>query len=189
VYQWDDFTGGSNGLVGIWPAQWLSSKIAFYYLALVLCAGGILILWRVVFSPFGFALRAGRDSPLRADAIGIDLRQRQWLGFALAGVFAGLAGAVHAFSKGSISPDALSIPRSVDGLVMVLMGGIQTLTGAVAGAAAFTWLQDTIARQTEFWRALLGGIILFLVLAFPQGIAGFVRERWEARRGARMAVE
>ena len=109
------------------------------------------------------------------------MRRQQWLGFALAGVFAGLAGAVYAFSKGSISPDTLSIPRSVDGLVMVLMGGIQTLTGAVAGAAAFTWLQDSIARQTEFWRAALGLIILFLVLVFPQGIAGFIRERWDAR--------
>ena len=66
---------------------------------------------------------------------------------------------------------------------MVLMGGIQTLTGAVAGAAVFTWLQDTLSRQTEFWRALLGGVILFLVLVFPQGIAGFIRERWEARAG------
>jgi branched-chain amino acid transport system permease protein len=183
VYQWDDFTGGSNGLVGVWPAPWLASKTAFYYLALLLCAGGTLLLWRIVYSPFGYALRAGRDSPLRADAIGIDLRHQQWLGFALAGMFAGLAGALFAFSKGSISPDTLSIPRSVDGLVMVLMGGIQTLTGAVAGAAAFTWLQDSISRQTEFWRALLGGIILLLVLAFPQGIAGFVRERWEARTG------
>jgi branched-chain amino acid transport system permease protein len=90
---------------------------------------------------------------------------------------------VYAFSKGSISPDTLSIPRSVDGLVMVLMGGIQTLTGAVAGAAAFTWLQDVITRQTEFWRAALGGIILFLVLVFPQGVAGFLRQRWEARAG------
>ncbi|TAK66256.1 MAG: ABC transporter permease [Betaproteobacteria bacterium] len=184
VYQWDAFTGGSNGLVGIWPANWLASKTAFYYLALALCAGGVILLWRIVFSPFGYALRAGRDSPLRADAIGIDVRRQQWLGFALAGVLAGLAGAVHAFSKGSISPDTLSIPRSVDGLVMVLMGGIQTLTGAVAGAALFTWLQDSIARQTEFWRALLGGIILFLVLAFPQGIAGFIRERWDARKDA-----
>jgi branched-chain amino acid transport system permease protein len=181
VYQWDTFTGGSNGLVGIWPAPWIAGKTAFYYLALVLCAGGILLLWRTAYSPFGYALRAGRDSPLRADAIGIDVRRQQWLGFALAGVFAGLAGAVHAFSKGSISPDTLAIPRSVDGLVMVLMGGVQTLTGAVAGAAVFTWLQDTIARQTEFWRALLGGIILLLVLAFPQGIAGFIRARWEAR--------
>ena len=181
VYQWDAFTGGSNGLVGIWPAPWLAGKTAFYYLALALCAGGVLALWRIAFSPFGYALRAGRDSPLRADAIGIDVRRQQWLGFALAGAFAGLAGAVYAFSKGSISPDALSIPRSVDGLVMVLLGGMQTLTGAVAGAAVFTWLQDSITRQTEFWRAVLGGVILLLVLAFPQGIAGFMRERWEAR--------
>ncbi|MEK7437325.1 MAG: ABC transporter permease [Pseudomonadota bacterium] len=187
VFQWDAFTGGSNGMVGIWPAQWLASKTTFYYLALALCAGGTLILWRILYSPFGYGLRAGRDSPLRADAIGIDVRRQQWLGFALAGTFAGLAGAIYAFSKGSISPDALSIPRSVDGLVMVLMGGIQTLTGAVAGAAVFTWLQDTIARQTEFWRALLGGIILFLVLVFPQGIAGFMRERWDARNGRREA--
>jgi len=183
VYQWDAVTGGSNGLVGIWPAPWLSSNIAFYYLALALCACGVAILWRILYSPFGYALRAGRDSPLRADAIGINVRRQQWLGFALAGTFAGLAGAIYAFSKGSISPDALSISRSVDGLVMVLMGGIQTLTGAVAGAAAFTWLQDTLTRQTDFWRALLGGIILFLVLVFPQGIAGFIRERWEARKG------
>ena len=56
----------------------------------------------------------------------------------------------------------------------------------MAGAAVFTWLQDSISRQTEYWRALLGGIILLLVLAFPQGIAGFLRERWEARSvGAR----
>jgi len=180
VYQWDDFTGGSNGLVGIWPAPWLAAGTAFYYLALALCSGGILILWRIVYSPFGYSLRAGRDSPLRADAIGIDVRRQQWLGFALAGVFAGLAGSVYAFSKGSISPDVLSIPRSVDALVMVLMGGIHTLTGAVAGAAVFTWLQDTIVRQTEFWRALLGAIILFLVLVLPQGIAGFLRTRREA---------
>ncbi len=177
VYQWDSLTGGSNGLVGVWPAPWLTSPLAFYYLALLLCAAGTLLLWRIVYSPFGSALRAGRDSPLRADAIGIDVRRQQWLGFALAGTFAGLAGALHAFSKGSISPDMLSIPRSVDGLVMVLMGGIQTLTGAVAGAAVFTWLQDNVSRLTEYWRALLGGVILLLVLAFPQGIAGFVRGR------------
>ena len=182
VFQWDSFTGGSNGLVGIWPAEWLASKTAFYYLALTACAGGILLLWRIVFSPFGFALRAGRDSPLRADAIGIDVRRQQWFGFALAGAFAGLAGAVYAFSKGSISPDVLGIPRSVDGLVMVLMGGIQTLTGAVAGAAVFTWLQDTLVRHTEYFRSLLGAIILFLVLVFPQGIAGTLRHFLERRK-------
>ena len=74
VFQWDALTGGSNGLVGVWPSPWLAGKTAYYYLALALCGAGIALLWRVLFSPFGYALRAGRDSPLRAEAIGIDVR-------------------------------------------------------------------------------------------------------------------
>ena len=93
-------------------------------------------------TPFGYALRAGRDSPLRAEAIGIDVRRTQWMAFALAGAFAGLAGGLFAFSKGSISPETLAIPRSVDALVMVLLGGLNALAGPLLGAAAFTWLQD-----------------------------------------------
>ncbi|MBI3371102.1 MAG: ABC transporter permease [Betaproteobacteria bacterium] len=178
VFQWDSFTGGSNGVVDVWPAAWLGSKTAYYYLTLVLATAGILLLWRMLYAPFGYALRAVRDSPLRADAIGIDARRFQWAGFSLAGLFAGLAGALYAFSKGSISPEVVAIPRSVDGLVMVLLGGIQTLTGPVAGAAVFTWLQDTIARNTDFWRATLGVIILILVLAFPQGATGMLRRRF-----------
>ena len=77
----------------------------------------------------------------------------------------------------------MDIPRSVDALVMVLLGGVQSLSGPLAGAAVFTWLQDAIARNTDYWRALLGISILVLVLAFPQGMAGFVRRRFE-RQGA-----
>jgi branched-chain amino acid transport system permease protein len=175
VFQWDGFTGGSNGMTGVWPAAWLASGQAYYYLVLVLTVAGVLLLRRMLFSPFGYALRAGRDSPLRADAIGIDVRRVQWLAFVVAGLFAGLAGALYAFSKGSISPEVLSVNKSVDGLVMVLLGGLQTLAGPVAGAVAYTWLQDSIMRATEYWRALLGGVILLLVLVFPQGIAGFAR--------------
>jgi len=178
IFQWDAFTGGSNGIVGIWPSSWLSSKTAYYYLTLLACTAGIALLWRVLYSPFGYAVRAGRDSPLRADAIGIDVRARQWAAFTFAGLFAGLAGALFAFSKGSISPEALSVTRSVDGLVMVLLGGIQTLTGPVWGAVLFTWLQDAVARGIDYWRAVIGGVILLLVLAFPQGVTGFLRERF-----------
>ena len=178
IFQWDAFTGGSNGIVGIWPAAWLSSKTAYYYLTLVACLGGIALLWRVLYAPFGYAVRAGRDSPLRADAIGIDVRAWHWAAFTFAGLFAGLAGALYAFSKGSISPEALSVTRSVDGLVMVLLGGIQTLTGPVWGAVLFTWLQDAVARGVDYWRAVIGGVILLLVLAFPQGVTGFLREKF-----------
>ena len=173
VFQWDDVTGGSNGLTGVWPPEWASHGAAFYWLTLAVCAAAIYLLRRMLFSPLGFALRAGRDSALRADAMGIDVRRVQWAAFVIAGLFAGLAGALFVFSKGSIAPDALSVTKSVDALVMVLLGGVQTLAGPVVGASAFTWLHDTIARNTEYWRGLLGVIMLALVLLFPQGIAGF----------------
>lgn len=182
VYQWDAFTGGSNGLTGVWPAEWLSDKTAYYYLTLVLVAVSLLALRRMLFSPFGYALRAGRDSFLRADAIGMNVKAMQWMAFVIAGAFAGVAGALFAFSKGSISPEALNVSRSVDGLVMVLLGGIQTLAGPVVGAVSYTWLHDVMARTTEYWRALLGAVILILVLLFPQGIAGFFRQLLDLRR-------
>jgi branched-chain amino acid transport system permease protein len=184
IFQWDEFTGGSNGLTGVWPAEWLADKRNYYYLTLALVAAGVLLLRRTLFAPFGYALRAGRDSPLRSDAIGIDVKRLQWAAFVVAAVFAGLAGALYAFSKGSISPDSVGVGRSVDGLVMVLLGGLQTLAGPIVGAVTFTWLQDAVARNTDYWRALLGGIILVLVLVFPQGIAGFVRQLYERRRRA-----
>lgn len=176
VFQWDGLTGGSNGLTGVWPPEWASSGAAFYWLALALCAAGIYLLRRLLFSPLGYALRASRDSALRADAIGIDVRRVQWTALVIAALFAGLAGALFAFSKGGVAPDAMAVTKSVDGLVMVLLGGVQTLAGPVVGAAAFTWLHDTVARNTEYWRALLGATMLLLVLLFPQGIAGFAQQ-------------
>ena len=178
VFQWDDFTGGSNGVTGVWPPEWASSGATFYWLALAVCVLGIYLLRRILFSPLGYALRATRDSALRADAIGIDVRRIQWTAFVIAGLFAGLAGALFAFSKGGVAPDALSVTKSVDGLVMVLLGGVQTLAGPVVGAAAFTWLHDTVARNTEYWRAMMGAAMLVLVLLFPQGIAGYAQLLW-----------
>ena len=97
--------------------------------------------------------------------------------FALAGAFAGMAGGVYAFSKGSISPEVLSVPRSVDGLVMVLLGGVQTLTGPVWGAALFIWLEDTVSRTIDYWQATIGAVILLLVLLLPNGITRVLKRR------------
>ena len=186
AFQWDAVTGGSNGLTGVWPAEWLSDKQTYYYATLALVACAVLLMHRFLYSPFGYAMRASRDSVLRADAIGINVRRISWVAFVIAGAFAGLAGALYAFSKGSISPETLHVSRSIDGLVMVLLGGLQTLAGPIVGAVTFTWLHDTVARNTDYWRAMLGAIILILVLLFPQGIAGFVREqlqKWRDRKG------
>jgi len=187
TYQWDSLTGGSNGLTGVWPSEWLSDKRAYYWLTLLLVGAAILWLRRVLFSPFGYAMRAGRDSALRADAIGIDVKRIQWTAFVIAGAVAGLAGSLYAFSKGSISPESMSVGKSVDGLVMVLLGGVQTLAGPVVGAVVFTWLHDTVARNTDYWRAMLGAIILLLVLLFPQGVAGFAKQVFDRVRRKRVS--
>ena len=100
------------------------------------------------------------------------MKRIHWLAFAIAGGICGIAGGLFAFAKGSISPETIHVGRSIDGPVMVLLGGIQNLTGPIVGASVFALLQDTIMRQTEYWRALLGAIILVLVLAFPGGIVG-----------------
>jgi branched-chain amino acid transport system permease protein len=103
----------------------------------------------------------------------MDVQRIQWTAFMISSIFCGLAGSLYAFSKGNISPEVISVGRSVDGLVMVLLGGVQTLVGPLIGAPLFTWLEDTVARQTDYWQALLGAVI-----AFPQGIAGSLRARF-----------
>ena len=177
AFQWDAVTGGSNGIVGVWPAAAVSDRRSFFALTLAVVGLACAALVAIANGPFGHALRGARDSPLRAAAIGIDVHKRQWQGFVLAGAFAGVAGALFAFSKGSISPETLAIPRSVDVLVMALLGGLNALFGPLLGAASFTWLQDTLARATEYWRALVGAGILALVLLFPQGIGGVLTRR------------
>ncbi len=182
LFQWEDVTGGSNGILGIWPQAPFDSRRAFYLLTLGLAVAGVLLLRRFLFAPFGYAMRAGRDSVLRAESIGINVKRVHWIGFAIAGTFAGVAGGTFAFAKGTISPDVAWVSRSIDAMVMVLLGGIQTLTGPIVGAAVFTVLQDNLMRQTTFWRGLLGAVILLLVLVFPGGIVGALSKRAAARR-------
>ncbi len=179
AFQWESVTGGSNGLVGVWPAPWLGSRSVFYLFTLLVVAVAAWLLTRITHSPFGLAVRGVRDSPLRAAALGIDITRIRWRAFALAGGFAGIAGGLFAFSKGSISPESLAIPRSVDAIVMVLLGGLNALFGPLLGAGAFTWLADSLTRATEYWRALLGILILAIVLAFPSGIGGAAQRLWQ----------
>ena len=165
--QWVDLTGGDNGVLGLWsvlPAA-LSSPLAYYAAAAVIAVASLVALRRIALAPFGFALRAARDSELRAEAIGIDTQRTRWLAFSVGGFFAGIAGALHAFHKGSVFPTTLSIPVSVDALIMVLLGGIQTLIGPIVGALAYHGLVHradaidgslaTVSRAGDraFWRS------------------------------------
>ncbi len=183
AFQWTAVTGGDNGILGVWPSRWASDPALYYALVLALVAAAVVGLRRIVFAPFGYALRGARDSPLRAEAVGIDVRRQRWLGFALGGLAAGLAGGLYAFLKGSVFPEVMAIPTSVDGLVMVLLGGVQTLAGPLVGAGLITGLRAELrAADVELWRLIIGVVILALVLVFPKGIVGSLKAAWEARR-------
>jgi branched-chain amino acid transport system permease protein len=184
VFQWDAATGGDDGILGVWPSAWASERMAYYYLTLIAGVGGIIILRHVLFTPFGYAMRAVRDSAIRSESIGIRVSRQKWLAFAFSGFMAGIAGGLFVFSKGSVFPDEMAIPRSFDALIMVLLGGVKTLWGPVTGASVFTWLHDEISRF-EYWRLLLGILIIAIVLAFPQGIAGFVSNKWHRFQSGR----
>jgi len=187
VFQWSGFTGGDDGILGIWPAKWASNEVVFYYLTLLVSIGGIMILRYLLFTPFGYTMRACRDSHLRPDSIGINVKRQQWFSFAVAGVFAGLAGGIYVFSKGSVFPTEMSISRSFDILLSVLLGGVHSMSGPLVGSTVFIWLEHQISQipfykwglQIQPWRLILGGIYILLVMAFPQGIAGYFGRRFE----------
>ena len=181
AFQWVGVTGGDNGILGVWPPPWASGPASYYWLALILCGGGAFVLQRVLASPYGYALRAARDSSLRAEAIGLHTQRIRLVAFIVAGAASGLSGAVFAYLKGSVFPGFVSIPHSVDALLMVLLGGVQTMAGPIIGALAYTGLYDGLLRVTELWRLVLGAAIVVLVIAFPDGIAGAV-QRWQRGR-------
>jgi branched-chain amino acid transport system permease protein len=173
-FQWVELTGGDNGLLGVWPAPSVASRGAFLLLTLALTVAALAALRMSAFSPIGYALRAARDAPQRAEASGIDVRGTQWAGFVIASGFAGIAGGLYAFAKGSVFPTYLAIGKSVDALIMVLLGGIGSLTGPIVGAFAFGGLEAELMANVAFWRAILGVMILALVLVAPSGIMGFL---------------
>jgi len=172
VHQWDDVTGGDNGILSVWPSAWLKSPAHYYYWSLAFAAAGVLLLRVIAASPFGLALRAARDHARRAEAVGISLRVLQWTAFLVAGFFAGLGGAIFVFLKGSVFPVYTEAPMSVQPLVMVLLGGVGAPSGPLIGAAAYKVLDTVITRYTDYWQVGLGAILIALVLAFPRGIAG-----------------
>jgi branched-chain amino acid transport system permease protein len=174
AFQWVALTGGDNGILGVWPESWAASPARFYWLSIGVAALAVVALRIAVFSPFGFALRATRDSPLRGEAIGIDGKRIQWTAFVIAGTVAGVAGALFAYLKGSVFPDSLGISLSVDALVMVLLGGVETVSGAIVGAIIYKALSIWLVSQTDLSKLVLGGFIVLIVVAFPQGIVGMI---------------
>jgi branched-chain amino acid transport system permease protein len=187
VHQWDEVTGGDNGLLSVWPSPWLASPLRYYFVALVATALGLALLLRLAASPFGLALRAARDHPRRAEAVGLNIRAHQHVAFVAAALVAGLGGAIFVYLKGSVFPNYVDAPMSVQPLVMVLLGGVGSPVGPPLGAVVYKLLDTVITRYTEYWQAVLGLILVALVLIFPRGLVGILDFRFLGWGGASAA--
>jgi branched-chain amino acid transport system permease protein len=178
IFKWTALTGGDNGILNVWPPEWLKSPRAYCYFTLAVAGLGIALLHAIVHSPFGYALRAVRENPRRARFIGVDVRRHQLCAFVLSGVFSGLAGGLFAFFNGSVFPDFAYLPKSFEPLVVALLGGVQSFFGPLAGAIGFKLLETFIARQWPiYWPLFLGSVVILVIVVLPQGFVGLVGRR------------
>ncbi len=184
-YQWDGLTGGSNGLSSVWASPPFDNAKALFWLVLAVClVVTVLVAWALR-SRWGLQVRALRDSPQRAISLGLMPIRLRVASFAASAWVAGLAGALFAWCKGTVAPDVLAVHQSVNGLVMVLLGGLNTVTGALSGAVLWTLTQDWLMRHVVYWRAAMGVAILLMVVLLPKGVsAWFERGAGSFKRGA-----
>jgi branched-chain amino acid transport system permease protein len=162
------------------PGIDLSSDRTLYFVALALAAGVFLLVWRLVNSRFGHALQGIRENETRMHAIGFPVLRLKLAAFVIAGGIAGLAGALIANHGQFVSPAMMQWSQSGILLVMVVLGGVGHLWGAVAGAFALLLLEEGLSHVTSYWQFFLGAILLAVVLVAPNGLMSLrVRPRRE----------
>ena len=188
VTRTDGITGGNSGIT-LGSLQLLGiaidSETSFYYLCLavlILCIVGVLNLLR---SPTGRAFVAIRDSEISAQSMGIQLARYKTIAFALSAALAGIAGALYAHKLRFLSPEQFTFLQSVELLIMIVIGGVGSIHGAIFGAAfwilaqqlivtAKDWLPPAIGQQTGLQPTIFGLFLVVTVLFEPMGIYG----RW-----------
>jgi len=173
--------GAEDGIVGVPRASILGVDTgkpwAFHLYLVALAALAMLVLWRIVRSPFGHVLRGIHENEARMEAIGYPVNRYKLLAFVIAGMLAGIAGSLYSQFSGSITPDAFFWTTSGEALLMVIIGGTGTLGGAVLGAATFILLQSFVSTYTERWMLILGVTFITFVLFAPGGIVGALKGR------------
>lgn len=197
-FKWNSVTGGEQGLSNVpypdlaWMAALpllgdLRTGDHYYLLVLVLVAIAFAVLRRIVDSPFGRILTAIRENPERAEFIGVDVRRYQLAAFVIAGLFAGLAGALFGLFNRGVFPDFAYWAKSAEVLIMVILGGMGSFWGPAMGAAVLVLLNQQITAYTQYWPFILGSILIVLLFAFPGGIVGAAEAAVRRMRGRRDA--
>ncbi|MDQ6618702.1 MAG: branched-chain amino acid ABC transporter permease [Pseudomonadota bacterium] len=171
-----------TALEGGWT---IGSQLQVYYLVVVWAVVAAVLLHAFTRTPVGRMCNAVRDNPERAEFVGYSAQALRFIAFAVAGLFAGLAGGLHALNYEIVAADAVSAQRSGTVLIMAYIGGTGQFAGPVLGAIVITWLQSSLSAYTSAWLLYLGLFFMAMILYAPDGLAGIVlRHRAIARTAA-----
>lgn len=183
LFQWYDFTGGDTGITGFMTPRFGLSEQGFAFAVLVIVTLALLALWLIVKSPLGLSIRAVGQDRYRAEALGLAARRVQLAAFVIAAFFAGIAGTLYAALHGSAFPDYAGLGLTLDGLIMVVLGGLNSFGGAIWGAIIYQLLESFVPKFIHEWELVLGLILLGICLAMPKGFAGLLARLRPGRAG------
>ena len=186
AHNWLDVTGGSDGLpVFSLPSLNLFgfqltfyAPVNMYYLVFVLVFIGCSLLWLIVHSPFGLVLKALRENKQRVSFIGGNVKLLRIAAFAISGAFTGLAGVLFCLFNNMATPEFMHWSFSAKPVIMSIIGGSGVFLGPLFGAAIFFFLEQVIIQFTENWMFFLGLVLVFIVLFFPEGVFGTLRNKF-----------
>jgi branched-chain amino acid transport system permease protein len=168
-----EHTGGEEGIYGIQPL--VESQLGFYYLVLAIVAASVLILVLLSRSAWGVILRAIRGDEASAQAAGVNVTFYKIVSLAISAAFGGLGGALYAHYQLQVGPQLFSIVTTVTVIIMVYVGGMGSIYGAVGGAILLTLLAELL-RDFGQWRLLVYSLVLILILFFLPG--GLIAPLW-----------
>jgi branched-chain amino acid transport system permease protein len=187
LYKFYALTGGDEGMrvlrprlagmafAGLDKVEFLTGP--YYYYALALLAVAVLVMWRIVHSPFGLCLRSIRENPEKAEYVGVSVRRYRFAAFCIAAVFGAVGGALLAVPTGLADPLLAYWTHSGNLVFMVVLGGFAHFFGPRVGAFVFIFLQDQVMSITAYWRFVFGAILAVVVIFFPRGLMGLLDPR------------
>ena len=172
--------GGEDGISlaspTLFPGLSLADDRTFYYVVLVIVLACVWWLNRLIQARFGQALQGIRENESRMEALGYPVFRIKLLAFVIAGVLAGLAGALLASHNQFVSPSLMHWTASANLIIMVIVGGIGLRYGGLVGAAVLLWLEEVLRLYTDYWHLPLGVLLLVIVLFAPRGLAGMFKK-------------
>lgn len=173
--KWYEVTGGRDGIMGIpYPDLGFSfsfSPISIYYLALIVVAICVFVLYLITKSPFGYSLQGIREGETRMRHLGYNTWLYKYIAFVISGLFAGVAGVLYIYFYGHIEPASIGFMASSTAMLLILLGGTGTLWGAAIGSAVVVSLQYFASIFVPGrWPLILGACFIVVVMFLPGGI-------------------